>query len=369
VLIFHFPHLARVAADNLGQAEPPPLPYASVLYPVYHHGWMAVDLFFCISGFIFFALYRQNVADHRVTAKSFFIRRFCRLYPLHLLTLLIVALSQAIYHAVNGRFFIYPRNDLHHFLLNLFLLNGTPLAHGESFNGPSWSLSVEMLLYVCFFLLASRRLLTIPVVLAAVATGALLYMWDAALGRGLMSFYMGGLVFMLSQWRMPTTSSARYALLGMTLIGWILTMVEVFDGPGFALAHGLAARAFPSALGAVDHYYPLMGATACRLVLFPMTLFCVLSLEHDWQWLWRKLEWLGDISYSTYLVHIPVQIVMALLWLRWGDPHYLGSAFGMFVFLAVTLAVGLASFRFFEKPAQRWCRNLLEQQREFPTAL
>ncbi len=50
----------------------------------YEHGFWGVDLFFVLSGFIFFHLYRRPIAEGRTSAGRFFALRFSRLYPLHL---------------------------------------------------------------------------------------------------------------------------------------------------------------------------------------------------------------------------------------------------------------------------------------------
>ncbi|WWL43599.1 hypothetical protein V5O39_17130 [Pseudomonas parakoreensis] len=76
--------------------------------------------------------------------------RFSRIYPLHLLTFLAVALLQKIYSAHTGNAFVYPFNDAWHALLNVFLAPAWGLEQGWSFNGPAWSISVEVLLYAGF---------------------------------------------------------------------------------------------------------------------------------------------------------------------------------------------------------------------------
>jgi peptidoglycan/LPS O-acetylase OafA/YrhL len=75
-----------------------------------------------------------------------------RLWPLHLLTLMLVAVLQAAYAGLNGTDFIYHQNNLKHFLLSLPLMQYWGWQDNQSFNGPSWSLSTEMLAYAVFWL-------------------------------------------------------------------------------------------------------------------------------------------------------------------------------------------------------------------------
>jgi peptidoglycan/LPS O-acetylase OafA/YrhL len=115
-------------------------PLFSVFFLFYRNGTRAVDLFFLLSGFIFFWIYASKISEGTVSAGRFFMLRFSRLYPLHLVTLLLVAAGQYAYAAANGNFFVYPANDAYHFVLNLLLIPSIGLERGGlSFNSPIWS--------------------------------------------------------------------------------------------------------------------------------------------------------------------------------------------------------------------------------------
>ena len=87
--------------------------------PLYTKGWLAVDLFFSLSGFIFYWLYARRVAEIEISATKFMQLRFSRLYPLHLATLLIVVFLQMVSMNSRGSYFVYSNNDIYHFVLNL----------------------------------------------------------------------------------------------------------------------------------------------------------------------------------------------------------------------------------------------------------
>src|SRR5262249_47299325 len=136
-------------AGHIDVAE---FPAAQFLRFFYEQGGKAVSLFFVISGFVFYWLYSRAVASTRIGAQEFALLRFSRLYPLHLATLLIVAALQPLYLSATGSYFIYAYNDAKHFVLNLFFASFWGLQSDQSFNGPSWSISIEILLYAVFFL-------------------------------------------------------------------------------------------------------------------------------------------------------------------------------------------------------------------------
>ena len=99
-------------------------------------GGKAVELFFCISGFVFFWLYSNRISQSKVLFRQFAALRFSRLYPLHLITLLAVALGQIYYFQLTNNHFAIENNNLAHFVLNLFFASSWGIEKGLSFNGP-----------------------------------------------------------------------------------------------------------------------------------------------------------------------------------------------------------------------------------------
>lgn len=166
------------------------LPMFDALRIFYERGWLAVDLFFSLSGFIFFWLYAEAINGRRVSGKKFFVLRFSRLYPLHLFTLLVVALEQVCFSSIKGNDFVYSLNDLRHFALNLVLLPSVGLERGYSFNAPIWSVSVEVVLYIAFFALC---LVSKPRLLLIIGITLITFSLDfySPIQHGFKSFFLG----------------------------------------------------------------------------------------------------------------------------------------------------------------------------------
>ena len=152
ILVFHYRHFFYVASEPVGLVQER-LPLYGVLHVLYDSGRLGVWIFWCISGFIFFWKYRDAIAGRTIGGWQFFVLRFSRLYPLHFVTLLVVALLQATYFNLHGCFFAYQSNDVWHFLAQLFLASEWNGREDLSFNGPIWSISVEVLVYLWFFLM------------------------------------------------------------------------------------------------------------------------------------------------------------------------------------------------------------------------
>ena len=125
-------------------------PFYSVLSLFYIYGDLGVEIFFAISGYVFSYVYLQNTK--KISFKVFSINRLARLYPLHFLTLTIILCLQLYSFDRYDVFLIHQLNDLYHFILNLFFISGWGFQIGPSFNGPIWSVSVEIIIYLVFFL-------------------------------------------------------------------------------------------------------------------------------------------------------------------------------------------------------------------------
>ncbi len=319
-------------------------PWRGVLYLVYDHGHFAVDLFFVLSGFVFFHLYAQRIASGGTDFRSFAILRLSRLYPLHLATLLAVLLIQSGWYHVSGAFAIYENTDLRHFLLNLLFLNGTGLQRGYSFNGPAWSVSVEILLYGVFFVYAwcmHRRLIGM---ILLIVLGRCVSTWgDAAIGTGLECFFVGGII------------SVCYSAHGAAITSLTGRMVSLLAAGSAWVA---CAVCFHPAL--MPHlsswHYDILNLWFVYAV-FPSSIVCALAWEGSAKRFARRLAWLGDISYGIYLWHFPLQAALALGLATAG--MRLPAECRLLGYLALLLVLASLSYRLFERPVQSYLRRRL----------
>jgi peptidoglycan/LPS O-acetylase OafA/YrhL len=153
VLIWHYDHFFFTGAFDISFAEE--IRHKLPLYPLlsffYNNGSLAVQIFWAISGFIFYWHYVQSINAGTVPFYEFFVRRFSRLYPLHFATLLIVAVWQFIYYASHQTTFIYSWNKPIWFVSQLMFASNWLTRQPVTLNGPIWSISIEILIYLSFF--------------------------------------------------------------------------------------------------------------------------------------------------------------------------------------------------------------------------
>ncbi len=333
IVVFHYHHF--YLADFAARPTIPPadtFPYAALLLPLYS-AWAAraVELFWMISGVVFLHVYRERTT----TVWRFAVARFARLYPLHLLTLLAVAALQ-IYslHAV-GHWQIYGNNDLKHFLLQLGLMsNSVSLSNGLSYNGPIWSVSLEVPVYVMFLALlpVMRRAALATSVAALIAAGFLMSIDLPLIGAPVFLcafyFFFGCLLYHLFR----LAGGAAGPTSGVALLCCAIGAAGIaWNSIDFAVA-GFAGAAIVGALAA-----------------------------ERGSMLRERLSWLGDLSYAVYLVHVPLQMLLLLVADRFfdGTRAFAASALLLPLYLAATLAVAHVLHFRFERPLGRFLNRTL----------
>ncbi len=186
------------------------------------NAWLFVDLFFVISGAIMAMVYGQRLQDGR-QVRAFFIKRFFRLYPLHLVTTLTAigavivvqgakwAAAQAGVQLGGEQPFAVEFFKLSYFLLELVMLQGVGIMTEALHNYPSWSLSVEFWLYLAFavlffFVRSTRARVWASAAIVVLCLDHFLRVFSGlgpqvlapdvhGMPRGLLSFFIGVLVW------------------------------------------------------------------------------------------------------------------------------------------------------------------------------
>lgn len=296
------------------------------------HGALAVHFFWILSGFIFFHVYknRQDVA-----LRTFFVNRFSRLYPLHFLTLCLVAALQWVNMGIFGYFQIYPMNDIWHFVLNLFMASHWGFQKGYSFNAPIWSISVEVLTYGMFF--AFLKALGVRLLTSVFWLGWSLILYKSSSGpvfECAALFSLGGVINQGHSW---LTRREREGL----MVVYAAVMAVLISSA--AVYWGWIGK--------------LMGL---KWVVFPSLIWLAAALDAK-QWSSGALGLtLGKLTYASYLLHVPVQIVL-IMWLDGvvGHRDAIGTPTFLVMYMAAVFVLSAVVYRYVERPLQISCRLVM----------
>ena len=366
VVIYHYKHFFFVS-DAYG-FDYLHMPLFRALEPIYVYGQFFVELFFSISGYVFFWLYSEAIAARKTTGTDFFIARFSRLYPLYFATFILVALIQWTFHHLYGADFIYHHNGARNFALNLFMVQQWWPHPDMSYNGPSWSISVEVFLYAVFFLLCVFRF-NAWYWAALMVAGGLVYKYahydpQNDFVRGIPAFFLGGLVWHAATWLRGHETWRKRVALGLVIVVpllWVLAYVRCA-----LVLWGQAAIPPPS-----DALSPVLNTETFVYVLVPLSLLMFAVMQGRWKLPLmsapglHRFAWIGDVSYSIYLIHYPLQFVLMLGLAHWPYPvraQLMGSPLTLLAFLSVATGLAWLSFKAFEMPARRILRGVLTRR-------
>jgi peptidoglycan/LPS O-acetylase OafA/YrhL len=331
VLIWHYQHFSYIA-DKPADFVPSEMPFYGLFAPFFEAGEYGVWVFWCISGFIFFWKYREPISDRSIGGWTFFVFRLSRLYPLHFVTLMTVALLQPIYQHLNGYFFVYQNNDVQHLVPQLFMASDWGLHRSNSFNGPIWSISVEVLVYAIFFL--SLRFVTrSPLLNIVVLLGCMNI--DMQVCSCLAFFYAGGLAAIGRR----AIAQSRFRI-SIEVAAWDVAATL----PVAIWLFGLKA--------VIVSWIFLLGYT-------PVLLFCLsgpLALSAPTQ---RFVQAAGNMTYSSYLLHFPLQLMIAVGYSIARAPIPFHDDWFFVAFVGTTLVASYLTYRYFEAPAQAAIRRTL----------
>jgi len=259
--------------------------------------WLFVDFFFVLSGFVIAHGYLGKI-ENPAALLEFVIRRFGRVWPLHAAILLLFVLSECLKLGLShvGGFPIHEpaftgRYTLDALGANLLLVHALGFYDLETWNGPSWSISVEFWTYLVFAatcLLARRRIVSLSLGVIALSILVVCLWSPAYLGTGvdlsivrcLYGFFVGVLVAL--------------AFRALSRRGFALPMPTALEASCVALV-----ALFLLGCDASD------GLTMLGPILFAgvVLVFAFQSGGISGLLLRRRFTWLGERSYAIYMVH------------------------------------------------------------------
>ena len=335
------------------------------LINVFNHGYLAVDFFFMLSGFVI--SYAYDDRWNKMSMGDFFKRRLVRLHPMIVMGALIGLTTFLLQGGVKWDGSITPATGVVlAFLLTCCFIPAIPGAlhevrgNGEMFplNGPSWSLFFEYIGNICYALFI-RRLSTKALSWLVVALGVV-YIWFSVgnvsgyesvgvgwtLGDSVNIF--GGFLRMIFPFSLGMLLARNFKPMKVRGIFWIAIaiLLGLFSVPFFPSVDGIC----------VNGIYEM----CCIMIAFPALVWLGASGVTSDKASTGICKFLGDISYPLYIVHYPIMYLF-YAWLIKNSLYTLADTwqvvagvYGLNVVLAYT------TLKLYDEPVRCWLTSKLK---------
>ncbi|MFM0733660.1 acyltransferase [Paraburkholderia sediminicola] len=296
-------------------------------------GSAGVPIFFVISGYCIHrggALRLAKNPDYRLDAGNFWVRRFARIYPVLLAALVLTLALDWVSLQLPPVNHKIREIGLQAFLVNLVSLQGVA---GKTYgsNGALWTLSLEVQFYAIYPLLfALRRRLGMTSVLAIVAVINVVSAY--VLERHDIQFFTSyWFSWMLGAW---IADAKAHAAPDARSPAWLYVLAAAFI-----------------ALGCAAFHFGQYGAFQFWAIGFAFYLYKALERRHADTPGVRLLSRFGDFSFSLYLIHLPIFVLLSSILFRSSLQMSIWPSFG---YMLVAVPVAYVFYRLVELPAMKW---------------
>lgn len=326
---------------------------------ILNHGYLAVDFFFLLSGFVIGYAYDDRWG--KMNTGDFFKRRLVRLQPMVIMGMIVGALGfyfqdSALWPTIHE----VPVWKLLLVMLIGFTLIPVPLSldirgwqEMHPLNGPGWSLFFEYIaniLYALFIRKFSKTTLAILVFLAGAAlihlavtspNGDLIGGWSIdpiqlriGLSRVMYPFFAGLLLF-----RIGKLTHVKNAFFWSSLLIIIILAIPRIGGSEHLWMNGL---------------YDSLSV----IIMFPLIVFIGASGEVTGKYAKRICKFLGDISYPMYITHYPI-IYIYTGWVITNKVSLRHAYPVSLLVLVSSIVLAYACLKLYDEPVRRWLNKKL----------
>ena len=335
---------------------------------IVNHGYLAVDFFYLLSGFVIGYAYDDRW--HKMTIGSFFKRRIVRLQPLVILGMTLGAIG--FYFTDSTLWPLIHTVPLWKMLLVLLIgytILPVPLSMDirgwqemHPLNSVGWSLFFEYIaniLYAVWIRKFSKTALSVLVCVAAVALAHL------AITNGDVS---GGWTFNVEQVRVGITRT-MYPFFAGLLLSRIAKPARIRQA--FLWCSVLIAMVlYMPRIGGAHHLWMNgLYESVCIIVVFPLIVYLGASGEVHTQTESRICRFLGDISYPLYLVHYPL-VYFYVAWISNHKGVTIVQAWPYALAILIgAIILAYISLKWYDEPVRKWLQKNLAKKKSYHAIL
>ena len=318
-----------------------------------NHGYLAVDFFFILSGFV--VGYAYDDRWKTMTVIDFLKRRFIRLHPMVVIGAIIGAI---MFYTQGCSVWDVSKISIGMLLvatlMNIFLIPATPGTEirgvGEMYplNGPSWSLFFEYIgniLYAFFIHKLSTKALSILVLLAGCGLAAFA-IWGPY-GDICVGFAMTGDNMLGGSLRLLFAFSAGL------LLSRVFKPVKIRGAFWIGSLSFVALAAVPRIGGSEHLWMNGLFDTVCFAIIFPLIVYLGASGKTTDKTTTRVCKFLGDISYPLYMVHYPF-IYLYYAWVKNENLTFVQSLPGAIALVIGSVILAYLCLKLYDEPVRKY---------------
>jgi exopolysaccharide production protein ExoZ len=272
------------------------------LFDLNYCGAIGVDLFFITSGFIMTNSIEKLNFNNSLSAKTFFINRFNRIYPLYFILTSFFALLMIFY---NGYGII-----INYIYSILFI----PYSYNNIYKDPilfaGWSLNFEIFFYlmICFsiYLNKKKSIIILLIILAFIGIIGLVFDFNNILLDFILNDFYLEFLFGIISYYIINNKLIKYILIDNMTFYFIISILLFFIA-ALGKDYGYVDLGIPRDL--IIFNYNKIVITLPRSIIWGIPSFflfitTVIFFHNKTKISW--LEYLGNISYSLYLIQVPI---------------------------------------------------------------
>lgn len=329
---------------------------------IVNHGYLAVDFFFVLSGFVIGYAYDDRW--NKMTMGGFFKRRLIRLHPMIIMGMLIGAVT---FYFQDSTFFPGIHDVPVWKMLGIMLIGFTLLPVHPSMDirgwsemhpldGPAWTLFFEYIANILYALVLRKLSNKVLAVLAFIAGAALIHLAVA----GPQGDVIGGWSLDGTQLRIGFTRLLYPFLAGLLLSRLIKPgqFRHAFLGCSLLL---IAILAFPRLGGHERLWMNGLYDSLIIIAVFPMIVYWGASGQVKKGKATGLVKWLGDISFPLYITHYPV-IYMYMAWVSKNEQYIkdgstdavMTTVLASIVTLFAAILIAWACVKWYDVPVRKW---------------
>jgi peptidoglycan/LPS O-acetylase OafA/YrhL len=328
-------------------------------HQVINHGYLAVDFFFLLSGFVIGYAYDDRWG--KMTQWDFYKRRLIRLQPMVIIGTVIGA--ALFYFQACGAFPLIATTPVWKMLLVMlvgFTLIPLPISMDirgwqemHPLNGPAWSLFFEYIaniLYAVIIRKFSKTLLTIFVILSALLLIHFLVM-------GPQGDLIGGWSLDKTQLNIGFTRLLYPFFAGVLLfrIGKLIHIKSAFTICSLLIVVVLSVPR----IGGTEHLWMNgLYESFCVIIVFPLIVSIGAGGNLTGKYAEKVCKFFGDISYPLYITHYPL-IYLYMAWVIKNKEPMGTGLWGGLVLLIVSIAIAYGCLKLFDEPVRNWLKKKL----------